>query len=120
MRNFSCLLIPLILIMATPAAADDLQAIVDECEACHGPGGLSDHDDIPSIGGRPAADIEESINQFYFYERHCPTTTYRYGDKPKSPMNMCDVAGRLSKPEVKAIGQYFETGEFPAAGQDTG
>lgn len=86
----------------------DLPALIAECESCHGPGGVSDQPDIPSLAGKSVGYIQESIDQFYFYERHCPTTTYRHGEHEYSPpMNMCSIASGLSDEEVLALGEYF-------------
>lgn len=87
--------------------AVDVGALVEECESCHGPGGVSTEDDIPSLAGRDADELLKFIEQFYYYERHCPTTTYRHGDKPKTPMNMCNVASSLSTDEKRALVDHF-------------
>jgi sulfide dehydrogenase cytochrome subunit len=87
----------------------ELQFLVKECESCHGKGGVSTNDAIPSLAGRSAESILESVEQFYFYERHCPNAK-NGGEGPKSgARNMCDVADRLTKQEVLAIGAYFES-----------
>jgi len=86
----------------------DLPVLVAECESCHGPGGVSTQADIPSLAGKSVEYIQASIDQFYFYERHCPTTTYRYGEHESSPpLNMCSIASGLSDPEVLALAEYF-------------
>jgi sulfide dehydrogenase cytochrome subunit len=99
--------IALLFIVATNAAAQDLQTQIQECEACHGPGGASTEDDIPSLAGMDAAELTNSLEEFYFYERHCTTTTYRYGDRPKTPLNMCNIANVLSEKDRTALGEYF-------------
>ena len=96
--------------MAQEPAADiavDLDALVAECESCHGPKGVSDQDDIPTLAGQDAEKLLASLEQFYYYERHCPTTTYRHGDKPKTPLNMCNIAGSLGDEEKQALVDYF-------------
>ena len=93
----------------TTKAAVDVQALLEECQACHGPGGVSNDADIPSIAGKSTQFIADSIEQFKFYERHCSKVQYRNGDLESSSMTMCDVAGRLSKEEVAAIGRFFES-----------
>jgi len=89
------------------ALADDLPALVAECESCHGPGGVSADPDVPSLAGKSETYIREVLDQFYYYERHCSTTTYRYGDKPKTPMSMCNVANSLSEADKEAVAKYF-------------
>jgi sulfide dehydrogenase cytochrome subunit len=85
----------------------DMDTMIAECEACHGPGGVSAEDDVPSLAGMSQADLTAAIEEFYFYERHCTTTTYRSDDRPKTPMNMCNVANTLSEEERKEIAAYF-------------
>lgn len=99
--------IALLLMVATIVAAQDLQTQIQECEACHGPGGVSTEDDIPSLAGMDAAELTNSLEEFYFYERHCTTTTYRHGDRPKAPLNMCNIANVLSEEDRVALGEYF-------------
>jgi len=100
-------LIALLLMVATIAAAQDLQTQIQECEACHGPGGVSTEDDVPSLAGVDATELTNSLEEFYFYERHCTTTTYRHGDRPKTPLNMCNIANVLSADDRVALGEYF-------------
>jgi cytochrome c553 len=97
------------------ACGEELQALVEECEACHGPGGVSSEPDVPSLAGREAAYITAAIEQFYYYERHCPTTTYRHGDRPKTPLNMCNVANTLNDAQKQALAEYFSRAAEAAA-----
>lgn len=90
--------------------AFDVQELIAECESCHGPGGVSAEDDVPSIAGMDSEDLVKAIEEFYYYERHCTTTTYRSGDKPKTPMNMCNVANTLSEEDREAIANHFAGG----------
>jgi sulfide dehydrogenase cytochrome subunit len=92
-----------------PVENAQLQELVAECEACHGPGGLSTQADVPSLAGQSTTYLRELLDQFYYYERHCPTTTYRYGDRPKTPLNMCNVANTLSEQDKEALAEYFSS-----------
>lgn len=91
----------------------ELQALVAECEACHGPGGASTEADVPSLAGQSETYLRELLDQFYYYERHCPTTTYRHGDRPKTPLNMCNVANTLSEEDKEALAQHFSSLDLP-------
>ena len=71
--------------LAAGAAGGDLEEFIAECESCHGPGGVSTQEDVPSLAGKSPAFLREVLSQFRSYERHCPTTTYRTGDRPKTP-----------------------------------
>lgn len=106
MMNRICVLL-LGLALAVPALGQDLQERIAECEACHGPNGHSTEADVPALAGKSKAYLREVLEQFYYYERHCPTTTYRSGDRPKTPMNMCNVANTLGEEEKEALAAYF-------------
>jgi len=95
------------MLAAAPAAGRDLQELIAECEACHGAGGVSTEADIPSLAGKSPAWLREVLEQFYFYERHCPTTTYRSGDRPKTPTNMCGIANTLTEDDREALANHF-------------
>ncbi len=86
----------------------DLDKIVPECESCHGPGGKSDTDGIPTLAGRDADALIEMMMQFRFYERHCPEVDPPHGGADASTMSMCDVTGRLNKYEMEAVAKHFE------------
>lgn len=101
------LCLSLVMLIAEPAVAADIGDLVTECEACHGPGGVSTEEDVPSLAGKSPAYLREVLEQFYYFERHCPTTTYRSGDRPKTPMNMCNVARTLSEEDKEALANYF-------------
>ena len=85
----------------------DLQALITECEGCHGPNGNSTREDIPKLAGQPVEKIEKSIAQFYYYERHCPTKVPQHDGQEGNPMDMCAIANSLSKAEIQALAQYF-------------
>jgi cytochrome c553 len=87
----------------------ELQFLVSECSACHGKNGVSANEKIPSLAGKSAAYILENVEKFYFYERHCPDAEYQNGAPKSGARNMCDVADRLTKQEVLALGNYFES-----------
>lgn len=93
--------------------ASPLQALIAECEACHGPGGVSSEQDVPSLAGQSTTYLRELLDQFYYYERHCPTTTYRHGDRPKTPLNMCNVANTLSEEDKEALAKHFSSMKLP-------
>ena len=90
---------------STPAA--DVSHLVSECEACHGPKGASSQPDVPSLTGKSVNYLREVLDQFYRHERHCKTTTYRHGDRAKTPVSMCNVASSLSEDEKQALAEYF-------------
>jgi sulfide dehydrogenase cytochrome subunit len=93
--------------MVGPVQGQEVAGLVSECEACHGPGGVSTEADVPSLAGRGTTYIREKLDQFHNYERHCSTTTYRHSDRPKTPTSMCNVANSLSEEDKQAVAEYF-------------
>ncbi len=94
-----------------PVSGKELQRLVRLCESCHGPGGASSRDDVPAIAGKSAADILSALEQFYYFERHCPDVPS--GDGAGGRMSMCDIVNGLVRQDAMALGHYFETGKFP-------
>jgi len=107
MKIIKYMVMAVMLLFTASAVSQDLQPLISECEACHGPGGISSDGDIPSLAGKKAEDLSAALEEFYYYERHCYTTSYRHGDLPKTPMNMCNVANTLSDEDKQAIAEYF-------------
>jgi sulfide dehydrogenase cytochrome subunit len=101
------------LTLASSAHARDLPELVSECEACHGPGGISSQPDVPALAGKSVTYLREMLDQFYNYERHCQTTTYRHGDRARTPMSMCAVANDLSEDEKQALAEHFANAVVP-------
>lgn len=93
--------------LGSAAQARELQEVVSECEACHGPAGVSSEADIPSLAGKSVTYIREMLDQFYYHERHCRATTYRHGDRARTPLSMCNVANSLSEEEKQALAEFF-------------
>jgi cytochrome c553 len=58
------------------------------------------------------------LDQFYNYERHCKTTTYRHGERARTPMSMCNVAAGLSEAEKQALAEYFAQVAVPPPAAD--
>lgn len=92
----------------------EMSYLVGLCEGCHGPGGRSQREDVPSLAGRPADELFEEIEKFYFYERWCPDVPVDEGDNSKGHMSMCDVVNQMNKPEAEALARHFEAVD-PAA-----
>lgn len=96
-----------LLLCAAPVLAGDVRELVGECESCHGPGGVPAESDVPPLAGMPVENLFAALEEFALDERHCTTTTYRSGDRPKTPVNMCHIAGKLSDEDRQAVADYF-------------
>ena len=114
----TCVLVILALSLTSGVPAGELPELVSECEACHGPGGVSSEPDVPSLAGKSVNYLREMLDQFYNYERHCKTTTYRYGDRARTPLSMCNVANGLSEGEKQALAEHFSSTALSPAASD--
>jgi len=92
----------------------DLPALIAECESCHGPGGVSDQSDVPSLAGLKQGKILAALEAFYYYERHCPTIEPPHANGPAVENNMCSIASSLSDDEASALADYFASRPRPA------
>jgi cytochrome subunit of sulfide dehydrogenase len=102
---------------ALPAAAADVNKIVESCANCHGKDGASTEADVPTIAGYSAAYLAESMNTYKKKERPCPETKYRAGDKKGQQTDMCKTVANLSDADVKAVAGYFAGKKFVRAKQ---
>ncbi len=84
----------------------DIDALVAGCERCHGPGGVSGRQDVPSLAGSAEDRIVAALDAFYFYERHCPAVEAPAGDGLEAN-DMCGIASWLSEEEIQAVARYF-------------
>ncbi|NNE06594.1 MAG: hypothetical protein HKO64_06490 [Xanthomonadales bacterium] len=91
-----------------PVSVESVQPLVEICEQCHGPGGQSERDDVPSIAGTPAEEILAQLERFYYYERHCPSVDYEGPNGQVNRQSMCDITNALDKQEALALGSHFE------------
>lgn len=101
------LLLPIMLFAEDGVQEVDLPALIKQCEGCHGPNGDSTREDVPSLSGKPISLIEESMAQFYYFERHCPGKRPQTESGEGAATSMCSIASTLSDAEVLALAQYF-------------
>ena len=97
-----------------PVTQQEIQPLIPVCEGCHGPGGHSVREEVPTIAGKPAEEIVAALEAFYYYERHCPSVEYPREDGVRETRSMCDITNQLNQQEALAVAQYFE-----AAGDET-
>ena len=88
---------------------DEIEPLTTMCESCHGSGGASTRQDVPAIAGKPEAFIMNSLEQFYFGERHCPDVQFENYNGDMETKSMCDITNALTKPEGEALAKYFES-----------
>ncbi len=98
--------------------AGDLDAIVEDCNGCHGDNGVSQWDDVPTIGGLAEFVHADALFVFADGARSCAETEYRQGESSKPATNMCDVSAALSESEIEEIAAYYAALPYVKAEQD--
>ena len=104
--------------LASVASAQDIDAIVENCNGCHGDGGVSQWTDVPTIAGLPEFTHGDALYFFRDEERPCSEVSYKQGDTSRAPTTMCAVAGELSDEEIDAIAAHYAELPFVPAKQD--
>ncbi len=96
-----------------PVSPVQTQTLVTICESCHGVSGQTTRFDVPPIAGKPADFILGSLEQFYYYERHCPDVEYENQDGDLEKQSMSDITNAMNQQEGLALSRYFEA-QLPA------
>ncbi len=92
---------------AAHATAADLDAIIADCDGCHGDNGISQWNDMPTIAG-----ISEFVHAdaLYIYrdeERPCAESEYRQGDTSKPATTMCAVSANLDDETIDEVAAHY-------------
>ncbi len=101
-----------VLMIGFPALASaDLDAKMQDCNGCHGDGGVSQWTDMPSIAGIPEFVIVDALYIYQDEARPCAESEYRQGDTSRAATTMCAVAADLSEGDIDALAAaYAEKG----------
>ncbi len=115
------------MLAASSAYAGDLDAMMEDCNGCHGDNGVSQWTDVPTIAG--LAEFVH-VDALYIYQdeaRPCAESEYRQGDTSRPPVTMCAIAAELSEDDIDALAAAYAelpyvkaTQEFDAALAATG
>jgi sulfide dehydrogenase cytochrome subunit len=108
------------LILAVPISvfAAGLEKLIEDCDGCHGPQGVSANGDVPSIAGQTAEFLTGTLASYKEWGRPCRKTSYRFGNTSRPATTMCAIAENLSGEEMEALGSYYAGLPFIAAKQD--
>jgi sulfide dehydrogenase cytochrome subunit len=119
MKSFYCTLISLALGMfASVSSAQDLAAVVDNCNGCHGDDGVSQWSDVPTIAGVPEYVHADALYFFRDEERPCSETEYKQGDTSRPATTMCAVVADLSDEMLDELAAHYFALPFVAAQQE--
>lgn len=108
----------IIWLMAFPSLAADLDMTIQACNDCHGENGVSQWDDMPTIGGMDAFTHADALYVYRDQERTCAESAYRLGDTDRAPTTMCETTADLSDDDIEAIAEHYAGLAFVPAVQD--
>ena len=100
------------------ALAGNIDAVVENCNACHGNKGISEWDDIPTIAGIDSFVHSEALYVYREEGRPCAKTSYRQGDTSRPETSMCEVTADLSDEMIEERAAYYAAKPFVPAEQD--
>ncbi len=108
-----------VLTLGFPAlAAADLDALMQDCNGCHGDNGVSQWSDVPTIAG--LAELVH-VDALYIYQdeaRPCAESEYRQGDTSRAATTMCAIAAELSEDQIDELAAAYAELPYVAATQD--
>ena len=100
------------------AAQADMDAMIEDCNGCHGDDGVSEWNDMPSIAGLPQFSHAEALYLYRDGERPCIDSDYRQGDTSKAATNMCDIVADMDDDTIEAIADHYAEIPWVSAEQD--
>ncbi len=104
-------------LLAAGAAVADFDAIIADCNDCHGDDGVSQWDDMPTIAGIDAFTHSEALYVYRDRARPCAKTEYRQGDTDRAATDMCDLVQDFSDEQIEAIAEHYAVLPFVPAKQ---
>ena len=100
------------------AAMADLDAVVENCNGCHGNDGVSQWSDVPTIAGVSEFVHSDALYIFRDEARPCTETEYKQGDTSRPATTMCAVVADMSDDMIDEVAAYYAAKPFVAAKQD--
>ena len=100
-------LIALMLLLAGPALAADLDTLKAGCDSCHGSLGVSTRPDVPIIAGQTPEFIAKTLRGFQMWDRPCVKTEYKAGERAGSRTDMCQLASALDDEQITALSDWY-------------
>jgi sulfide dehydrogenase cytochrome subunit len=108
----------LMLSLAGPALAADLDALKADCDSCHGPLGVSTQSNVPIIAGQTPEFIAKTLRGFQMWDRPCIKVAYPSGPRAGTKTDMCKLASSLGDDDISALGAWYGQQVFVPAKQD--
>ncbi len=115
------------ILASSTAYAGDLDAMIEDCNGCHGDNGVSQWTDMPTIAGLSEFMHADALYVYQEEARPCAESKYRQGDTSRPATTMCAIAAELSEDDIDALAAAYAempyvkaTQEFDAALAATG
>lgn len=105
-------------LFASASAVADLDAIVDNCNGCHGNDGVSQWTAVPTIAGVPEFVHSDALYLFRDEARPCSESDYKQGDTSRAATTMCAVVADLDDDTIDEIAAHYAGLTFVAAKQE--
>jgi sulfide dehydrogenase cytochrome subunit len=118
MKRLISIAISLTLGLFGSAAMADLDAVVENCNGCHGDDGVSQWSEIPTIAGISEFVHSDALYIFRDEARPCSEVEYKQGDTSRPATTMCAVTADLSDDMIDEVAAYYAEKPFVAAKQD--
>ena len=108
-RNLFALTLGAALFALSPLAADaGTNDLAKKCDECHGKGGNSTEEKVPTIAGFSAATLEDILTQYKEGDRK--GVEFKKDDGTKTDMN--EIAKKLSDADIKALAKHYAAQTF--------
>jgi sulfide dehydrogenase cytochrome subunit len=106
------------LLMYNATSASGIDALISDCNDCHGNNGISTDNDVPIIAGQSYVVLEDALIAFAADSQPCKESEYRHGDTSRAAVTMCNLAAELGDEQIEALSEYYESLPFVAAEQE--
>lgn len=90
------------------------EALVEGCNACHGPDGISQRNDVPVIAGVSAFVLADAVYLFRDGKRPCGKVI---AAPSLAAEDMCQVSATLTDEQIETLAAYYAQLRFVAAKQ---
>ena len=118
MKQRASLLIMVLITVGGSVHAADLDAIIEDCNGCHGDNGVSQWNDVPTIAGIDAFVHSDALYIYRDEARPCATGPYRQGDTSRPETSMCAVTADMSDDDIEAVAEHYAALPFVPAKQE--
>lgn len=108
-----------VLTLGIPALASaDVDALMQDCNGCHGDNGVSQWSDVPTIAGLAEFVHVDALFIYQDEARPCAESEYRQGDTSRAATTMCAVAADLSEDDIEGLAAAYAEFPYVKATQD--